>query len=240
MANATAEKNPLSVLDGAIRTKNTEIRIVRSWEVGQTKTTIVKFNLAYEDASFRLLPRELREGKDRHQQIEEGRHVDYAKALGKDHKTVSGRVGDRPTDTADEKMETPRNGQASAISFWSLLQERGIEFVDGEYFKYTRRDGSVSLVIEIKFVARDKKAPYLEALKATGITPTPFSFELREKLLKNLFRRRWFRCFAFSNSAHIEPSKTYNFTGKGFPDKPLFELIVDDKGRVTFVEVPSK
>ena len=216
-----------------VKVKKHEIRKPTSWSVGVKKATLVKFNLPDTEEGMRLIPRALRPGLDRDQRNEEANHLAYAAALGKTEKTVSDRVEGRAVDTADEKMETPKDGQASASLFWNLLHQEGFHFVAGEWFRKRNRDGSTALVVELRFVHRSREESEIEARKATGIVPTPFSFKLREELLKKLFRKRFYRCFCFSNSAHLDPTKTYNFVGVGVGNKPLYELWAED-GKVFF------
>jgi hypothetical protein len=159
--------------------------------------------------------------------------VDFAQALGKAHKTISEREGNRPVDTADEKMETPREGQASASHFWQDLHSEGFHFLDGEWFVKTGTDGGVSVVVELRFVHKKTLSEQKSFLEGQGITPTPFSFKLREKLLHSFFRRNWYRCVAFSNSAHVDKTKTYNFFGQGRRG-PVYELSIDE-GEVFFL-----
>lgn len=225
--------NPLAKLD-EVKPKSSAIRIVTSWEVGVMKDTLVKFNLPYTDENRDMMPHGLRRGPDREQAVEDQLHINYARAMGQNHKTVEGRDGERPTDTADEKMETPDLGQVTARTFWAELHSLGFMFLDGQYFRHKNQQGQWKWVVELRFVQKRNLARGIEALKSIGVKPTPYNDRLRSQLLEGFFSRRWWKCHAFSNSAHIDKTKTYNFVGIGRKG-PLLNLRIDEKDQVRFM-----
>jgi hypothetical protein len=213
-----------------IHSPGQELREVKKWEVGVTKCTLVKFSLPWDENTVKtLIPRELRQGPERRQDEQESLHVTLATALGKAQKTVAARLGTREVDTADERMETPKKGRVSATFFWDDLESLDFEWIDGQWFRYIKKDGSVMLVVELRFAHRNVALSLKEAFTSSGITPTEITRPLKMALVKNFFCHWWYRCFAFSNSAHLDQTKTYNFTGVGQRYNPTYELVAQNR-----------
>lgn len=176
-------------------------------------------------------------------------HALFAKAIGRDEKSYTGRERNGLVDTADSKME--KRGALQAGYFFKDLHGAGFRPLQVRVFKKIRSveekqrivkvHGSETyedqFVLEIRLVHESVWEEKLTAFQSCGMGGLQPKHDFFRALKKLVCPSRWGACTVFSNNtATLDPTVTINFRDQTRGGQPQ-ELALEE-GKIVWV--PAK